>query len=114
MEARIAARWARYRARISSRQRIAIALLSLIPVSAVLIFALMHSGSRATTLCEGEGFSGTGSLSWWPPGARCVGGEPAIEKTVLDPACFFAAGTLTLILLGAAAIALPARREPRP
>ena len=83
-------------------------------MGAVLIFALMHSGSRATTLCEGEGFSGTGSFSWWPPGARCVGGQPAIEKTVLDPAFFLAAGALTLILFGAAALASPARREARP
>ena len=78
-------------------------------MGAVLIFALMHSGSRAMTLCQGEAFSGSGSLSLWPPGARCVGGEPAIEKTVLDPAFFLAAITLTLVLFGAAALAWPAR-----
>lgn len=45
------------------------------------LFVFLHSGSRAVALCGERGFASLGSLSWWPPGARCVGGEPGFEVT---------------------------------
>jgi hypothetical protein len=75
----------------------------------VLIFVFMHSGSRARVLCEQHGFSGTGSLSAWPPGARCAGGEPTIETTAIDPGFILAAGAIALLLCGAAALAHPGK-----
>jgi hypothetical protein len=98
---------------ILSRQRVASVLLSLVPIGALLIFAWMHTGSRAIALCAEQGFSGTGSLSLWPPGARCIGGDPTIEKTMLHPAFFLLVAAITLALLGAAAIVC-APRAARP
>lgn len=43
---------------MASRRRIAAGLLGLILFGSVLIFVLMHSGSRAHALCEHHGFSG--------------------------------------------------------
>jgi hypothetical protein len=81
-------------------------LLGIIPVGAVLIFAFIHSGSRAQALCERDGFSATGTVSVWPPGARCRGGDPPIRHTVFDAPSFFLMITaLALLSLGAAAIA---------
>ena len=64
----------------------------------------MHSGARAENLCAAKGFSGTGSLSLWPPGARCTGGEPEIERTAFDPV--FILPAVAVLLLGSGALAL--------
>ena len=81
----------------------------LIPAAAIVVvlvaaFAYMHSGARAENLCAAKGFSGTGSLSLWPPGARCTGGEPEIEEIVFDPV--FILPAVAILLLGAGALAL--------
>ena len=64
-------------------------------------FAYMHTGARAEHLCNANGFSGPGSFSLWPPGARCVGGEPRIERTYFDPV-FIIPAVLILMLAGGA------------
>lgn len=54
----------------------------------VLVFAgfiIAHTGSRATRLCQEEGFSGGGSLSLLPPGTKCTGGEPPMSHVEFDP-----------------------------
>lgn len=81
----------------------------LIPVAAIVVvlvaaFAYMHSGARADKLCAGKGFPASGSLSLWPPGARCTGGEPEIEQTAFDPV--FILPAVAILLLGAGALAL--------
>ena len=48
-------------------------------------FVFWHSGARAAALCERERFVSSGSLSLWPPGARCTFGEPALHDTLLNP-----------------------------
>ena len=48
-------------------------------------FVFWHSGARAAALCERERFVSSGSLSLWPPGARCTFGEPAWHDTLLNP-----------------------------
>jgi hypothetical protein len=70
----------------------------------------MHSGARAAGLCLRERFVGDGALSFWPPGARCTFGEPAIQDTVIDPRLVTAALS-TLLILGTAAIATGPRKD---
>ena len=89
------------------RQRIARGLLSLVPVGCLLIFVFMHTGARARAFCEHDGFSGTGALSLWPPGARCNGGEPTMDTIAIDPGFFLIALALAMLLFGAAALAHP-------
>jgi hypothetical protein len=88
--------------------RSAIRLSSLIPLFAVGVFAAafvyMHSGARAENLCAGKGFSGTGTFSLWPPGARCTGGEPQIEQIAFDPV--FILPAVVILMLAAGALAL--------
>jgi hypothetical protein len=65
---------------------------------------VLHTGARGERLCNENGFSGDGSLSWWPPGVSCFGGEPAFEKVYLSPLMF--------IVVALAFVALPALRLP--
>jgi hypothetical protein len=81
----------------------------LLPIAACVLvvvaaFAYMHTGVRAERLCNNYGFSGTGSLSAWPPGARCAGGEPRIEQTYFDPV--FILPAVAILMLGAGALAM--------
>jgi hypothetical protein len=69
-------------------------------VVVVATFVFWHSGGRAAALCERELFVSSGSLSLWPPGARCTYGEPAVHDTVLNPwfvAAFFVVIPLALL-----------------
>jgi hypothetical protein len=59
-------------------------------VLVVALFVFMHSGARAESLCADAGFSPPAGLSWWPPGARCSGGEPGFASVRFDPACLLA------------------------
>ena len=74
----------------------------------VALFVFWHSGARAGALCERERFVSSGSLSLWPPGARCTFGEPALHDTLLNP--WFLA---TVIAVGAIAVLADALRRPR-
>jgi hypothetical protein len=80
----------------------------LIPLFAVAVFAAaflyMHTGARAENLCSAHRFSGPGSFSLWPPGARCSGGEPEIERTYFDPV--FILPAVAILMLAAGALAL--------
>jgi hypothetical protein len=49
------------------------------------LFVVFDSGSRGVRLCEDDGFSGPGTLSWWPPGATCVGGFPEVTAHPVSP-----------------------------
>jgi hypothetical protein len=70
--------------------------LALYAVVVVASFAFWHSGARAAAVCEREAFVGSGTLSAWPPGARCTFGEPETSDTFLNPWFF---GTLLLVLV---------------
>ena len=50
--------------------------------AAVALFAAMHGGPGGEAFCV----TGTGGLSWWPPGAECSGATDAPEDVRLDPA----------------------------
>jgi hypothetical protein len=81
----------------------------LVPIAACVLvvvaaFAYMHTGVRAERLCTNHGFSGSGSLSAWPPGVRCTGGEPQIEETYFDPV--FILPAVAVLMLGAGAVAM--------
>ena len=81
----------------------------LLPIAACVLvvaaaFAYMHTGARAERLCNTHGFSGTGSLSAWPPGARCTGGEPRIEATYFDPV--FILPAIVILMLGGGVVAM--------
>ena len=67
-------------------------------------FAYMHTGARAEHLCNARGFSGPGAFSLWPPGARCAGGVPEIERTYFDPVFILPAVAVLMLALGAMAI----------
>jgi hypothetical protein len=43
------------------------------------MFVHGHSGDRAAATCEELGAALPDGISLWPPGLRCVGGEPAAE-----------------------------------
>ena len=65
------------------------------------VFAVMHAGAQGAAVCHREGFEGPGTLSLWPPGARCVGGEPERVRVLvssafwlLGPAVVFAGACL--------------------
>lgn len=89
-----------------TRRRIALAVVGLAGLIAAFVF--MHSGSRGVAMCMQEGFSGPGSLSLWPPGAQCTGGEPQFSVVYRDPSFLFLAAVGAM--LGAGVLAL--RRRP--
>ena len=62
-------------------------------------FVLLHSGEHAQDLCERERFVRAGSLSLWPPGARCSFGEPAVEETLVNPWFVLAAVCVVIIVI---------------
>ncbi len=47
-------------------------------------FVFWHTGDRASALCTREVFVSGGSLSLWPPGARCGYGLPVQYDTFLS------------------------------
>jgi hypothetical protein len=49
----------------------------------VLAFVFTNSGDAGVDNCNDQGFAGPGSLSWWPPGSVCRGGEPQREEVEL-------------------------------
>jgi hypothetical protein len=56
-------------------------------VPAVLVaaaFVFWHTGARASAVCTREVFVSGGSLSLWPPGARCGYGLPVQHDTFLN------------------------------
>jgi hypothetical protein len=78
-------------------------------------FVMTHAGSRGRALCAEDGFSTTPSLSWWPPGARCFGGEPESEHVRFDATFLLLVPTALLIVLGlelAIGAVRDRRREP--
>ena len=74
----------------------------------VMAFVVLHSGARAEDLCERERFVRAGSLSLWPPGARCSFGEPAIEETLVNS--WFVLGALGIVIVVIATVAVTADR----
>ena len=66
-------------------------------------FVLLHSGARAEDLCERERFVRVGSLSIWPPGARCSFGEPAVEETLVNPWFELAANSIVIVVIATVA-----------
>ena len=89
---------------LSARRPIAANRLAAVPLVAAVVsatFLVLHSGSRGRGICEREGFTGPGSLSLTPPGARCRGGEPEFEVVLVHPAFWIVA-----IAVGLAAIML--------
>jgi hypothetical protein len=89
------------RVRRLSRTLLSIAACLLVVAAA---FAYMHTGARAERLCANHGFSDTGSLSVSPPGARCTGGEPRIERTYFDPV--FILPAIVILMLGGGVLAM--------
>ena len=88
------------------RQRLlitAVALCSLVVLVGAFLF--LHSGARAAAVCERGRFVPSGSLSLWPPGARCTYGEPAIASTLSND-WFWVVAVAVVIVLGAGATAL--------
>jgi len=86
-------------------------LLAFMPIAALLVFVLVHSGARGTAICEDHGFTGSGDLSWWPPGTKCRGGEPAIHEIFFSPTFFLVLAAVLLLLAGAWAIIRSPRGE---
>jgi len=78
-------------------------------VFSVLAFAFWHSGGRAGAVCERHVFVSSGSLSLWPPGARCEFGEPAMHDTYFNP--WFVMSVFGAAVLLAAAAGLTGRLE---
>jgi hypothetical protein len=72
------------------------AALALYLAIAIPLFVVLHRGSRGVRLCEDNGFSGPGTLSWWPPGTTCVGGEPSFTAHYVSP-LFVLAALLALV-----------------
>jgi hypothetical protein len=62
-----------------------LAALALYLAVMVPLFVVLDSGSRGVRLCEENGFSGPGTLSWWPPGTTCVGGLPPLTAHPVSP-----------------------------
>ena len=88
------------RARTSPWVRRAAILGILTLVGAVIVggmFVLGHSGDRAAATCEGLGAALPDGISLWPPGVRCVGGEPAAEVVRLN-------GTFLVLTLAVTAL----------
>jgi ribose/xylose/arabinose/galactoside ABC-type transport system permease subunit len=75
------------------------------------VFVLLHTGSQGRDLCKADGSTGPGTLSWWPPGTRCDGGEPLIRWTRFNPAWVFAA--ILLVAAGVAAGVIAGRAVAR-
>lgn len=73
-------------------------------------FVFLHTGSRAAELCARDGAAVPDGLSWWPPGARCAGGEPVGTTTKLDPVVGLAVPGIALLVFGGAALV----ESPRP
>lgn len=94
----------------SGRRRVTMMLLLVAAVAvAVPVFVLMHSGDAGVGNCYEGGSSGPGTLSWWPPGSVCRGGEPQLESVAFDGKFVLVAVTL-LYLAFFAGIALERRR----
>jgi hypothetical protein len=74
------------------------------------LFVVLHRGSRGVELCNDNGFSGPGTLSWWPPGATCVGVFPDVTAHYLSPLFVLAA---LLALAPSALVARGRRRSTR-
>ena len=71
----------------------------LLGASIVAAFVFWHTGPRASTLCTREVFVSGGSLSLWPPGARCEYGLPVQHDTFLNTWFFFTAFALVTIVV---------------
>ena len=71
-------------------------------------FVFWHTGGRADALCVREVFVSTGSLSLWPPGARCGYGLPVQYDTFLNLWFFMTA----FAIVAAAVIADTIRATP--
>jgi hypothetical protein len=89
------------------RHGFAICLTLLACGIALALFAPMHSGARGLDLCHDQALSGPGTVSWWPPGTTCEGGEPPwvthylSETWVAIAAALLAAGVLLGLLIDA-------------
>jgi hypothetical protein len=90
-----------------------VTLLLVVVLAVAAAFAFMHTGARGRALCRDNGFSGTASLSLWPPGARCSGGEPEISRVELDPSFALALPAVALLVFGGAALLGGAGRSRR-
>jgi hypothetical protein len=84
------------------RSAIQIALVAIGVFAAAFVY--MHTGARAERLCNAHAFSGSGVFSLWPPGVRCAGGDPEIERTYFDPV--FILPAVAILMLAGAALAL--------
>lgn len=92
--------------RVSARTRIPVAIALYLAIT-IPLFVVLHGGSRGVGLCEDNGFSGPGTLSWWPPGAECVGGFPGVTVHYVSPLFFL----LALVALVPAALVARGRRR---
>jgi hypothetical protein len=90
------------------RRAVVVGVGALIVLGAFIVF---HSGSQASALCERERFVSGGSLSFWPPGARCTYGLPLTSDTVVNPLFVLIGGAvlITIVLL-----LVPSARGARP
>ena len=73
-------------------------------VGVVAVFLWFHTGARAADLCARDGAAVPSGVSWWPPGARCSGGEPVRTTTTFDPVVGLAIPGIVLLAFGAAAL----------
>lgn len=82
------------RARWSGAAAILVAGLGLLLVAS---FVWANSGSRGVALCNHNGFTGPGDLSWWPPGTACDGGEPSFERIYFNAQFFLPLATAAFL-----------------
>ena len=76
-------------------------------------FVFLHTGSRASALCERDGAAVADGLSAWPPGARCSGGEPVRIASEFDATVLLVVPSVALLAFGGAAIARPGRQKAK-
>ncbi len=61
-------------------------------------FAFFNSGARTVSTCERHGSGGSGTLSWWRPGAVCGGGYPGVASAVHLNTTFLVEPAVLLLL----------------
>lgn len=97
------------------RRLIDVAFVLALVVSALAVFAYLHSGGHGTRVCEALGSGGPGTLSVAPPGARCwvsdEGSEPGVFISGIFP---FALAAAWAVIAAPYLAVLRRRRASRP
>jgi hypothetical protein len=86
--------------------RVPVAIVCLVTAGA---FLFLHTGARASALCERDGAAVSDGLSAWPPGTRCSGGLPVVTRVKFDETVLFVIPAIALLAFGGAALAQRSR-----